>query len=142
MINALSRSGIKLGKNVTILKGAIIECTGVLSKLGEGLTIGNNVTIGHSVTLHGCTINNFVLVGMRAVILDHAEIGEECMIGAGALVTQGTKIPPRSMVLGSPGKVVRPLRDEEIAFLHQSAQNYKDYTKMYRQSGFPEVKKL
>jgi carbonic anhydrase/acetyltransferase-like protein (isoleucine patch superfamily) len=73
---------------------------------------------------------------MKAVVMDDAEIGEESIIGAGALVTQGTKIPPRSLVLGSPAKVIRPLKEEEIKFLHQSAENYKQYVKWYREGGF------
>lgn len=123
---------IRIGHSTNVQDGSILHVTFKRA----ALQIGNHVTIGHSVTLHGCTINDFVLVGMRAVVMDHAEIGQECIIGAGALVTEGTKIPPRSLVLGSPAKVVRPLKDEEIAFLSKSAENYKQYVKWYRESGF------
>jgi carbonic anhydrase/acetyltransferase-like protein (isoleucine patch superfamily) len=76
------------------------------------------------VTLHGCTIGHRVLIGMGAIILDDAEIGDDCIIGAGSLVTKNTKVPPRSLVYGSPARVVRPLNDEELAFLPKSAANY------------------
>lgn len=123
---------IKIGEGTNIQDGSILHVTHEKAPL----LIGNNVTVGHSVTLHGCTIHDYVLVGMRAVIMDHAEIGEYSFIGAGALVTQGVKIPPRSLVLGSPAKVVRPLTEEELKFLPQSAENYKQYVEWYRQGGF------
>ncbi len=128
---------IKIGKNTNIQDGTVLHVTYEKSSL----TIGDNVTVGHSVTLHGCTVKDFVLIGMRAVVLDDAVIGEESIIGAGALVTQGTVIPPRSMVLGSPGKVVRQLKPEEIKFLHQSAENYKQYAAWFREGNFPELEK-
>lgn len=128
---------IKIGHDTNVQDGSILHVTHQKSPL----TIGNGVTVGHSVTLHGCTIKDYVLIGMRAVVMDDAEVGDECIIGAGALVTQGTKIPPRSLVLGSPAKVIRALNDEEIAFLHKSAENYKKYVGWYRESGFPEERK-
>lgn len=124
---------IKIGHSTNIQDGSILHVTHKTAPL----TIGNNVTIGHSVTLHGCTVNDFVLVGMRAVILDNAVIGEQSIIGAGALVTSKTIIPPRSMVLGSPAKVVRELKEEEIQFLSQSAENYKKYVHYYQEGGWP-----
>lgn len=123
---------IKIGDGTNVQDGSILHVTHKKSPL----SIGKNVTIGHLAMLHGCTIKDFVLVGMKAVVMDDAEIGEESIIGAGALVTQGTKIPPRSLVLGSPAKVIRPLKEEEIKFLHQSAENYKQYVKWYREGGF------
>ncbi len=88
------------------------------------LSIGDEVTVGHRVTLHGCTVGNRVLIGMGAILLDDVEVGDECVIGAGTLLTQRTKIPPRSLVFGSPGKVVRSVNPEELAFLTKSAANY------------------
>ena len=88
--------------------------------------VGNWVTVGHSAVVHACTVGDEVLVGMGAVILDDAVIGEQSIIGAKALVTQGTKIPPGSMVLGAPGKVVRALTPEERAGLRWWAQKYVD----------------
>lgn len=125
-------NSIRIGSGTNVQDGSILHVT--FKK--AALNIGKNVTIGHSVTLHGCTIKDYVLVGMRAVVMDHAEVGEECIIGAGALVTENTKIPPRSLVLGAPAKVVRPLKEEELAFLRKSAENYKQYVKWYRESGF------
>lgn len=125
---------IKIGSNTNIQDNTVLH----VSFQKAPLTIGNGVTVGHMVTLHGCTIKDYVLVGMRAVVMDHAEIGEESMIGAGALVTQDMKVPPRSLVLGAPAKVVRPLTEEEIAYLHKSADNYKQYVQWYREGGFNE----
>lgn len=123
---------IRIGEGTNVQDGSILH----VSHQKAPLTIGSNVSIGHAVMLHGCTIKDFVLIGMRATIMDHAEIGEESLVGAGALVTERAKIPPRSLVLGAPAKVVRALTDEEVAFLHQSAENYKKYVKWYREGGF------
>lgn len=123
---------IRIGENTNVQDGSVLHVTHQKAPL----LIGNNVTIGHSAVLHGCTIGDAVLVGMRATVMDGAEVGEESIVGAGALVTQGMKIPPRSMVLGAPAKVVRALKTEEIADLHQSAENYKQYVHWYREGGF------
>lgn len=95
------------------------------------LIIGNDVTVGHHVVLHGCTIQNRVLVGMGAILMDGVMVGDDCLIGAGALVTEHTKIPPGSLVLGSPARVKRPLRDTELAWLKESAGNYVRYARDY-----------
>ena len=88
--------------------------------------IGNWVTIGHGAIVHGCTVGDECLVGMGCTILDDAEIGAQSIVGANALVTQRTKVPPRSLVLGSPAKVVRELTDEEVTGLKSWAQHYVD----------------
>jgi carbonic anhydrase/acetyltransferase-like protein (isoleucine patch superfamily) len=98
-------------------------------------TLGDGVTVAHRVVLHGCTIGDHVLVGIGALVLDGAEVGNEVMIGAGALVAPRTKIPPRTLVLGSPAKVVRELRPEEIEHLHRSADYYVEYAAAYRAQG-------
>ncbi len=95
------------------------------------LIIGDDVTVGHHVVLHGCTIQNRVLVGMGAILMDGVVVGDDCLIGAGALVTEHTKIPPGSLVVGSPARVKRPLRDTELAWLKESAQNYVRYALDY-----------
>jgi gamma-carbonic anhydrase len=86
--------------------------------------LGNYVTVGHSAIVHACAVGDECLIGMGAVILDGAEIGEQSLIGAKALVTQGTKIPPGSLVMGAPGKVIRALTPEERASLKGWAQKY------------------
>lgn len=86
--------------------------------------VGNYVTIGHSAVVHACTVGDETLVGMGAIILDGAVIGERCLIGARALVTQGAQIPPGSLVLGSPAKVVRVLTPEERGGLKYWAKKY------------------
>ena len=95
------------------------------------LIIGNEVTIGHSVVLHGCTIKDRVLVGMGAIIMDGAVIGEDSVVGAGALVVEGTVVPPKSVILGSPGRVRRGASDAELAWIKESAANYVKYFSQY-----------
>jgi carbonic anhydrase/acetyltransferase-like protein (isoleucine patch superfamily) len=89
-----------------------------------GCLVGHHVTVGHSAIIHACTVGDEVLVGMGAVILDGAEIGAQCIIGARALVTQGMKIPPGSMVLGAPARVARELTPQERASLKGMAEKY------------------
>lgn len=95
------------------------------------LIIGNDVTIGHHVVLHGCTIHDRVLVGMGAIIMDGAVIGEDSVVGAGALIVEGTIVPPKSLILGAPAKVKRPVTDEELAWIKESAENYVKYARRY-----------
>jgi carbonic anhydrase/acetyltransferase-like protein (isoleucine patch superfamily) len=95
------------------------------------LIIGNDVTIGHHVVLHGCTIQDRVLVGMGAIIMDGAVIGEDSVVGAGALVTERTIVPPKSLILGSPAKVKRPVTEKELAWIRESAENYVKYAEQY-----------
>ncbi len=99
---------------------------------GNPTIIGNDVTIGHKVMLHGCTIEDGCLIGMSATILDGAVIGKESIVGAGALVTKGKKFPPRSLILGSPAKVVRELSDDEVAELYASAKRYVKFKDSYQ----------
>jgi len=100
-----------------------------------GTTLGDGITVGHNAVVHGCTIGDGTLVGMGAIVLDGAKVGTECLIGAGALVPPGARIPPRSLVLGSPGKVVRPLSDAELERIRSSASNYVAYAAQYRAEG-------
>ena len=98
---------------------------------GNPTVIGNDVTVGHRVMLHGCTIEDACLIGMSATILDGAVIGKESIVGAGALVTKNKVFPPRSLIVGSPAKVVRELNDEEVAELYASAKRYVEFKKDY-----------
>jgi len=91
---------------------------------GFPATIGAGCTVGHRAIIHGCTIGDNVLIGMGAIVLNGAVIGENSLIGAGALVTEGKVIPAGSLVIGAPGKVARPLTDNEIARNRQSATHY------------------
>ena len=90
-------------------------------------TIGDEVTVGHSAVLHGCTIEDRVLVGMGAMLLNGAHIGADSIVAAGSLVTEGARIPPRSLVMGRPAKVKRELTTEEIAEIRWYADNYVAY---------------
>ena len=98
---------------------------------GHPTIIGDDVTIGHRVMLHGCTIEDACLIGMSATILDGAVISRESIVGAGALVTGGKVFPPRSLILGSPAKVVRTLSDEEVEKLYASAKRYVGFMREY-----------
>ncbi len=100
--------------------------------LGFALTIGTNCTIGHGAIIHGCTIEDTVLIGMGAIVLNGATIGAGSLIGAGALVTEGKVIPPGSLVMGSPGKVVRDLSASAAAGLMASAENYQANARRFR----------
>ncbi len=91
---------------------------------GNPTIIEDDVTIGHRVMLHGCTIKKACLIGMSTTILDGAVIGEESIVGAGSLVTKNKTFPPRSLIMGSPAKVIRELHEEEVEELYRSAQRY------------------
>ncbi len=99
---------------------------------GSPTIIGNDVTIGHRVMLHGCTIEDACLIGMSATILDGAVIGKESIVGAGSLVTKNKKFPPKSLIMGSPAKVIRTLTQEEIAELYNSAKRYVEFKNNYQ----------
>lgn len=92
--------------------------------VGIPLTLGEGVTVGHSVVLHGCTVGDESLIGIGAVVLNGARIGRHCLVGAGALVTEGKEFPDGSMILGSPARVVRTLTPEQIQGLKDSAAHY------------------
>lgn len=95
------------------------------------LIIGNEVTIGHGAILHGCTIKDRVLIGMGAIVMDGAVIGEDSVVGAGALVVEGMTVQPKSVILGSPGRVRRTVSEAELVWIKQSAENYVKYAGQY-----------
>lgn len=132
---------VELGNNVSVFFGAILRGDILPIRIGRGTNIqehsmlhtshgrvptivGEDCTIGHRAIVHGCKVGNRTLIGMGAIVLDEAEIGDECLIGAGALILEGKKIPPRSLVVGSPGKVIRELNDAEVEGLKRSAADY------------------
>ena len=98
---------------------------------GNPTIIGDDVTVGHRVMLHGCTIEDACPIGMSATILDGAVIGKESIVGAGSLVTKNKKFPPRSLIMGSPAKVIRELTDEEVAGIYANAKHYVTYKNNY-----------
>ena len=99
---------------------------------GYPLTIGVNCTIGHKVMLHGCTIGDNSLIGMGAIVLNGAKMGKNCLIGAGALITENKVIPDSSLVMGAPGKIVRTVDSELEKSLTQSAIHYQDNMRRFR----------
>lgn len=120
---------------ITIGAGSNVQDGSVLhTDAGIELTIGAGVTVGHLAMLHGCTIGDGSLIGIKSVVLNGAIIGKNCLIGANTLIPEGKTIPDGSLVMGSPGKIVRPLTDVQIALLRYSAAHYVENFKRY-QSG-------
>lgn len=120
--NAVVRAdadSITIGKNSNVQDNCVLHVD-----IDAPLHIGDNVTIGHGAIIHGCTIGINSLIGMGAIILNHAVIGKNCIIGAGALVTQNTVIPDNSLVIGSPAKVKRTVTDQEIDDITHNAIHY------------------
>lgn len=107
--------------------------------MGFPLTVGQDCTIGHRATLHGCTVGDNTLVGMSAIILNGAVIGRNCLVGAGALVTEGKQIPDNSLVVGSPGKVIRELDRDAIKGITGSAQRYVENAKRFAEHLKPHL---
>jgi len=125
---------IKIGARTSIQDLSMVHVTHYKkSDMSDGYPtiIGDDVTIGHKVMLHGCKIGNGCLIGMSATILDGAEIGEGSIVGANSLVTQNKKFPPRSLIMGSPAKVVRELSDEEVEGLIEHAKRYVRFKNEY-----------
>ena len=111
---------------ITVGEGSNIQDGSVLhTDKGKPLDIGKHVTIGHNVILHGCSIGDEALIGMGAIVLNGARIGKHCLVGAGALVTENKEFPDGSLIVGNPAKVVRALTAEQIAGLKASAEGYK-----------------
>jgi carbonic anhydrase/acetyltransferase-like protein (isoleucine patch superfamily) len=118
---------ISVGARANIQDGSVLH-----TDAGVPLTLGSSVSVGHLVMLHGCAIGQGSLVGIKAVILNHAVIGRECLIGANTLIPEGKVIPDRVLVLGSPGKVVRTLTEDEVAGLYRIADHYVENAERYR----------
>ncbi len=125
---------IRIGKRTNIQDLSMIHVTHYTKSDksdGNPTIIGDDVTVGHRVMLHGCEIEDACLIGMSATILDGAVIGKESIVGAGSLVTKNKKFPPRSLIMGSPAKVIRELNDDEVAFLYKSAKSYVEFKNRY-----------
>jgi len=124
-------------ENIHIGEGSNIQDGSVLhTDPGYPLKIGKNVTVGHLVMLHGCTIGDNSLIGIGAVILNNAKIGKNCIIGANTLITENKNIPDNSLVVGSPGKIVRQITDDEVKLINQNAIHYQKNWKKYSKSIF------
>ena len=120
-------------EHMTVGEGSNIQDLSVLhADVGQPLTIGRHVTVGHKVMLHGCTIGDESLIGIGAVVLNGARIGKNCLVGAGALVTEGKEFPDGSLIVGSPARVARQLTPEQIEGLRHSAQHYIDNARRFR----------
>jgi len=131
---------VRLAKDASVWFGSVLRGDSDTIHVGEGsniqdgsvlhadpgypLTLGARVTVGHKVMLHGCTIGDESLIGIGAVVLNGAKIGRNCLVGAGALVTEGKEFPDGSMIIGSPAKAVRQLTPEQIEGLRHGAQHY------------------
>ncbi len=118
---------ITIGENSNIQDNSVLH-----TDVGMPLTIGANVTVGHMVMLHGCTIGDGSLIGIGSIVLNGAKIGKNCIIGASSLITEGKEIPDNSMVMGSPGKVVRTLSEAQAAGVAAGALHYVENWKRFK----------
>ena len=128
--NAVLRGDIEkivIGENSNIQDGSVLH-----TDPGYPLTVGKGVTVGHMVMLHGCEISDDTLIGIGSTILNKAKIGKNCIIGANTLVTENKVIPDNSLVLGSPGKVIRKVTDDEIKVICENAKHYVKNSKRYK----------
>ena len=112
-------------EKITVGEGSNVQDNSVIhTDPGCPVIIGSGVTIGHMVMLHGCLIDNDSLIGIGAIILNKAKIGKHCIIGANSLITENKEIPDRSLVMGSPGKIIREVTDEEIKSVKENGKRY------------------
>ena len=152
--SAIVVGDVVLGNNVGIWFGAVLRGDNERISVGDGsniqdccvlhtdpgcpLTIRDNVTVGHKAVLHGCTIEDGALIGINAVILNNARIGRNCLIGANAFIADGKVIPDNSLVVGSPGRVIRQINQDEVEMFRRFNQSYIDKITRYK-SSFKEV---
>ena len=130
-MNAVLRgdvNSIRIGRQTSIQDGTVVHVNHTPS---HPTVVGDQVTVGHGVILHGCTVEDRCLIGMGAILLNGCHIGSESIVAAGTLVPERVTIPPRSLVMGSPARVKRPLTDEEVAGLDRYWQNYVEYSAVY-----------
>lgn len=125
---------ITIGARTNIQDGSVLH-----TDSGLPMTIGRDVTVGHMVMLHGCTIADECLIGIGSIVLNRVRIGRHCIIGANSLIPEGKKIPERSLVMGSPGKVVRQVTDDEVAFIKWHAEHYAAKIPVYRGELAPQA---
>ena len=128
--NAVLRGDIELitiGENSNIQDGSVLH-----TDPGYKLNVGKGVTVGHMVMLHGCQIADDTLIGIGSIILNNAKIGKNCIVGANSLITENKIIPDNSLVVGSPGRVLRKVTEEEIQAIHENAKHYVEGSKKYK----------
>lgn len=118
---------IRIGKNSNVQEGAVLH-----TDPGSPLDVGEGVTIGHQAMLHGCTIGEGSLIGIQAVILNNARIGRNCLVGAGAIVTEGKEFPDGSLIIGAPAKVVKDLSPEAIEQMKKNTMTYVNRRAVYK----------
>jgi carbonic anhydrase/acetyltransferase-like protein (isoleucine patch superfamily) len=126
---------IIVGEETNVQDGALLH-----TDPGLRLILGRGVTVGHHAVVHGCEVGDYSLIGIHAVILNHARIGKYCTIGANALVTQGQEIPDYSVVLGSPGKVIRQIDPTKVEGLKNSAAGYVSRARQYLEALQPDIR--
>lgn len=119
---------ISIGENSNIQDGSVLH-----TDPGIHLTVGRNVTVGHMVMLHGCTVGDGALIGIGSILLNRSVIGKHSLVGANSLIPEGKVFPERVLIVGSPGKVVRELTDEEVAGLPGSAERYVENWQRYQE---------
>ena len=145
--NAVVIGNVEIGDDASIWFGAVVRGDLDVIRIGAGsniqdgsvlhtdpglpLTLGVDCTVGHMAMVHGCTVGRGSLIGIGAIVLNGAVIGDECLVGAGTLVAEGKIYPPRSLILGSPGRVVRELGDADIARMRKTAAGYQQRWKRY-----------
>jgi carbonic anhydrase/acetyltransferase-like protein (isoleucine patch superfamily) len=117
---------IVVGENSNVQDGAVLH-----TDMGAPLSIGANVTIGHQAMLHGCTIRDHVLIGIKATVLNHATIGSYCLVGAHALVTENKDFPEGQVITGAPARAARPVSDAQRQLIQMSAHHYVENWKRY-----------
>ena len=120
-----------LGENSNVQDNAVLHCDP-----GGKVVLGKNVTVGHSALVHGCTVGDNSLIGMHATILNHAVVGKNCILGAGALVPEGMVIPDNSVAVGVPARVIKTIRDDQLAHNIENAEAYVEMGRQHAALGF------
>ena len=145
--DAVVVGNVEIGDDASIWFGSVVRGDLDVIRIGAGsnvqdacvlhtdpgipLTLGAECAVGHKAMLHGCTVGRGSLIGIGAIVLNHATIGEECLVGAGSLIPEGKSYPPRSLILGTPGRVVRELSDDDVARIARTVAGYRERWKRY-----------